>query len=207
MNTPKPPVPPGAQRLVLRELDLQSELAELRLRLLTGAGSWAAAAPKRVIEMTAEIIGGGACKCSLVVVKIPQIRAQIRPMRVGQGKGQTASIAHVEAPPTWFMGVGPSGGRLNTYASFFLLASVLQDASSTHFLIRKRAAGATACRCKACSESLSQDIALAQQLATASASARHSSCTAAVALAKQQRQTLSTRRGACLDTHRLSALL
>ena len=28
------PVPPGPQRLVLRELDLQRELAELRLRLL-----------------------------------------------------------------------------------------------------------------------------------------------------------------------------
>ena len=43
----------------------------------TGAGSWAAATPKRVIEMTADIIGGGACNYSLVVVKIPQIRAQI----------------------------------------------------------------------------------------------------------------------------------
>ena len=45
----------------------------------TGAGSWAAATPRRVTPMTAEIIDGGACKYSLVVVKIPQIRAQIRP--------------------------------------------------------------------------------------------------------------------------------
>ena len=51
---------------------------------LTGAGSWAAATPKRVIEMTAEIIGGGACKYTFVVVKMPQIRA-IRPVQADAG--------------------------------------------------------------------------------------------------------------------------
>ena len=33
VNTSKPPVPPGPQRLVLRELDLERQLAELRLAL------------------------------------------------------------------------------------------------------------------------------------------------------------------------------
>ena len=34
VNPSKPPVPPGPQRLVLRELDLERQLAELRLALL-----------------------------------------------------------------------------------------------------------------------------------------------------------------------------
>ena len=41
-----------------------------------------------------------------------------RPMLDSRPRLRT--IAHVETPPTWCKAVGPSGGRLDPYASFSL---------------------------------------------------------------------------------------
>ena len=95
--------------------------------------------------MTAEIIGGGACNYSLVVVKIPQIRAQILGLcESAKVKARLSiyrscrDVTHVVyGRRTLWWTPGP-------VCLFFLLASVLQDASSIKFILRQSREGGRA---------------------------------------------------------------
>ena len=128
--------------------------------------------------MTAEIIGGGACNYSLVVVKIPQIRAQILGLcESAKVKARLSiyrscrDVTHVVyGRRTLWWTPGP-------VCLFFLLASVLQDASSIKFILRQSREGGRAHATRASATRYSVAVArLARVLATpqlATAGARH----------------------------------
>ena len=61
----------------------------------------------------------GAKLASGAIAASTRQRAPIRPSSRPKLRPDSKSIAHVETPPTWCMAVGPSGGRLDPYASFF----------------------------------------------------------------------------------------